>query len=42
VDVKFTSIYRGIAPFLIAPLIPVILRFAFPGLALWLPKALHG
>jgi len=41
-DVKITSIYRGIIPFLIAPLILIVLMFLFPGLALWLPKALYG
>ena len=38
-DVRITSIYRGIIPFLIAPLILIVLMFRFPGLALWLPKA---
>jgi tripartite ATP-independent transporter DctM subunit len=41
-DVRITSIYRGIVPFLIAPLILIILLFLFPQLALWLPKALYG
>jgi tripartite ATP-independent transporter DctM subunit len=41
-DVKITSIYRGIIPFLIAPLVLIVLLFLFPGLALWLPKALYG
>ena len=41
-DVKITSIYRGIMPFLVAPLILIVLLFLFPGLALWLPKALYG
>ena len=41
-DVMITSIYRGIIPFLIAPLILIVLMFLFPGLALWLPKALYG
>jgi tripartite ATP-independent transporter DctM subunit len=41
-DIKITSIYRGIIPFLIAPLILIILMFLFPGLALWLPKRLYG
>ncbi len=41
-DVKITSIYRGIIPFLLAPLILIVLIFIFPGLALWLPKALYG
>ena len=29
-------------PFLIAPLILIVLLFLFPGLVLWLPKALYG
>jgi TRAP-type C4-dicarboxylate transport system permease large subunit len=41
-DVKITSIYRGIIPFLVAPLILIVLLFLFPGLALWLPKAFYG
>jgi TRAP-type mannitol/chloroaromatic compound transport system permease large subunit len=40
--VRITSIYRGIVPFLIAPLILIILLFLFPQLALWLPKTLYG
>ena len=40
-DVKITSIYRGIIPFLIAPLILIVLMFVFPGLALWLPQVLY-
>ena len=41
-EVKITSIYRGILPFLIAPLILIILMFVLPQLALWLPNALYG
>ncbi len=41
-EVRITSIYRGIIPFLVAPLILIVLMFLFPGLALWLPKALYG
>jgi C4-dicarboxylate transporter, DctM subunit len=41
-DVKIVSIYRGIIPFLAAPLILIILLLLFPALALWLPKALYG
>jgi tripartite ATP-independent transporter DctM subunit len=41
-DVKITAIYRGIIPFLIAPLILIILLFLFPGIALWFPKVLYG
>ena len=39
---RLASIYRGIVPFLVAPFILVILLFLFPGLALWLPRALYG
>ena len=41
-DIKITSIYRGIIPFLIASLILIVLMFFFPSLALWLPKILYG
>lgn len=41
-DVKITSIYRGIIPFLIAPFLLIFLMFLFPGIALWLPKVLYG
>jgi C4-dicarboxylate transporter, DctM subunit len=41
-DVKITRIYRGIIPFLIAPIILIVLLFLFPGLATWLPRALYG
>ena len=41
-DVRITSIYRGIVPFLIAPLVLIIVLFLFPSLALWLPKLLYG
>ncbi len=41
-DVRITAIYRGIIPFLVAPLVLIVLLFIFPGLALWLPKALYG
>ena len=41
-DIKITSIYRGIVPFLFAPLLLIKLMFLFPSLALWLPKLLYG
>jgi C4-dicarboxylate transporter, DctM subunit len=41
-DVRIASIYRGTFPFLIAPLLLIIILFLFPGLALWLPKLLYG
>lgn len=41
-DIKITSIYRGIVPFLVAPLVLIVLMFWFPQLALWLPKLFYG
>jgi len=41
-DIKIASIYRGIVPFLFAPLLLIILMFLFPELALWLPKLFYG
>lgn len=41
-DIRITSIYRGILPFLIAPLVLNVIMFLFPGLGLILPKALYG
>jgi C4-dicarboxylate transporter DctM subunit len=40
-DIKITSIYRGIVPFLAAPLVLIVLLFLFPQIALWLPQALY-
>ena len=40
-DMKLTSIYRGIIPFLAAPLALIVIMFLFPQLALWLPHALY-
>lgn len=41
-DVGIGSIYRGILPFLLAPLVLIVLMLMFPGLALWLPRMLYG
>ena len=41
-DIKITKIYRGIVPFLFAPLALIILMFWFPGIALWLPRLFYG
>jgi tripartite ATP-independent transporter DctM subunit len=41
-DIKITSIYRGIVPFLFAPLLLIVMMFWFPQLALWLPKFFYG
>jgi TRAP-type C4-dicarboxylate transport system permease large subunit len=41
-DIKITSIYRGIVPFLFAPLLLIVMMFWLPQLALWLPKFFYG
>jgi C4-dicarboxylate transporter, DctM subunit len=41
-DIRITSIYRGIVPFLVGPLALIVLMLLFPELALWLPRALYG
>jgi C4-dicarboxylate transporter DctM subunit len=41
-DVKIGSIYRGIIPFLLAPLVLIVLLLLFPEIALWLPRTLYG
>jgi tripartite ATP-independent transporter DctM subunit len=41
-DIKLGSVYRGVLPFLLAPLGLILLLFALPQLALWLPKVLYG
>jgi len=41
-DIRTVVIYRGIVPFLAAPLVMILLLFLFPGLALWLPRLLYG
>lgn len=35
------AIYKGITPFLIAPLLLIALLFVWPSVALWLPEALY-
>src|SRR5665647_506648 len=40
-EIKITSIYRGIIPFLIAPIVLIFIMFMFPQLALWLPQVLY-
>ncbi|QKV20181.1 TRAP transporter large permease [Oricola thermophila] len=37
-DVKLTSIYAGVIPFVIAQMILIVLVFIFPEIALWLPE----
>jgi tripartite ATP-independent transporter DctM subunit len=41
-DIKLLSIYRGVLPFLVAPLILIALLFMFPQIALRLPTLLYG
>jgi tripartite ATP-independent transporter DctM subunit len=40
-EIKITSIYRGIVPFLVAPIALILIMFMFPQLALWLPQVLY-
>ena len=39
-EVSTNDIYRGIVPFVAMQLLALVLVFAFPGLATWLPKAI--
>jgi tripartite ATP-independent transporter DctM subunit len=41
-DVRIEAIYRGILPFLLAPLVLIIVLLLFPQLALFLPKVIYG
>ncbi len=40
-DVNLGQLYRGIVPFLAAPLVLIVLLFGFPQIALWLPDLLY-
>src|ERR1700761_7101384 len=37
-DVSFSTIFRGVAPFIVTDLIRLVILIAFPVLALWLPR----
>ena len=39
-DLGMGTLYRAITPFLFAPILLVVLLFALPGIALWLPQIL--
>lgn len=41
-EIKITSIYRGIIPFVLLQLSAVITVMAFPGVAMWLMHVVHG
>jgi TRAP-type mannitol/chloroaromatic compound transport system permease large subunit len=36
-DVSFSTIFRGVIPFVVTDLIRLVILIAFPMLALWLP-----
>ncbi|MGB7835912.1 MAG: TRAP transporter large permease subunit [Xanthobacteraceae bacterium] len=40
-DVSMWTIYRGVAPFVIADLIKLVLMVLFPAITLWLPGTMH-
>ncbi len=40
-DVRLGQLYRGVVPFLVAPIVLIILLFGFPQIALWLPDLLY-
>ena len=40
-DTSIRTLYRGIMPFLIAPLILIAMLFVLPQLTLWLPSILY-
>lgn len=40
-DINLGQLYKGIAPFLVAPIIMIILLFLYPQIALWLPDLLY-
>ena len=40
-DVPMWTIYRGVAPFVVADLIKLILMVLFPAITLWLPGTMH-
>ena len=39
---RSSSVYQGIIPFLVAPLVLLVLLIALPQIALWLPTWLYG
>ncbi len=41
-SVRTLDIYRGIIPFVVIQILALIVLALFPGLALWLPRALYG
>ncbi|WP_108610696.1 TRAP transporter large permease [Aminobacter sp. MSH1] len=41
-EIPVIDIYRGTIPFLVAPIMLVVLLIMFPGIALWLPNTMFG
>jgi tripartite ATP-independent transporter DctM subunit len=41
-EIPILSIYKGTLPFLLAPMVLIVILLAFPGVALWLPRLLYG
>jgi TRAP-type C4-dicarboxylate transport system permease large subunit len=41
-DVSFSTIFRGVIPFVVTDLIRLVILIAFPILALWLPQRMAG
>ncbi|MFG1423823.1 TRAP transporter large permease [Roseixanthobacter liquoris] len=41
-NVSIDQIFSGVMPFLCLVIVAMILLYVFPGIALWLPKALYG
>ena len=39
-DIRITTIYRGIVPFLVADLVRLVVLVLFPPLTLWLPSVI--
>jgi TRAP-type mannitol/chloroaromatic compound transport system permease large subunit len=37
-DVSFTTIFKGVIPFIITDIIRLVILISFPILALWLPS----
>jgi TRAP-type C4-dicarboxylate transport system permease large subunit len=37
-DVDFSTIFRGVLPFIVTDLIRLVILIAFPAIALWLPS----
>jgi TRAP-type C4-dicarboxylate transport system permease large subunit len=41
-DASFSTIFKGVAPFVVTDLIRLVILIAFPILALWLPQRMMG